>query len=214
MTLGFNIPAKAQETNLTEVEIPEEIIENSPVLQRWLEKTPDVLEDINHDPSFSTRLKFGFSWFPSNDNQVGINIAVEDIFISNTGLTVSTDYYTTFSGDRVSLGANLHYFLFPLGGYINLAPLVGYRYIQIGDYTTDNINLGLRLVLALSRTGAADISLAQSFVAPGSKNEIGITSLSVGYGFTSDLRFSTDIELQNSRIDRDNRFSINLDLLL
>ncbi len=210
----LNLPVKAQEANQKELDIPEEIINDSPVLQRWLKETPNVFEDIRHDPGFSTRLKFGFSLFPSNDDAVGINIALEDVFLAKTGLTLSTDYYTSFNGERLSVGANLHYFLLPLGNHINFAPLIGYRYVQSGDYSTDGVNLGIRLMLALSRTGAADISLAQSFVAPGSKNEVGITSLSVGYAFTSHLRFSTDIELQNSKANKDNRFSINLELLL
>ncbi len=210
----LNLPAQAQEINQTEIDIPKEIINDSPVLQRWLKETPDVLKDIRHDPSFRTRLKIGFSLFPSNDDATGINIALEDFFLAKTGLTLSTDYYTTFNGDRVALGANLHYVLLPLGNYINFAPLLGYRYIQSDDYSSDGINLGLRLMFVLSRTGAGDISLSQSFVAPGSKNEVGITSLSVGYAVTSDLRFSTDIELQNSKINQDNRFSINLELLL
>ena len=213
--LGF--PATAQEINQiepTELDIPQEIIEDSPVLQRWLQETPNVLEDIRHDPAFSTRFKAGFSLFPSNDDAVGINLAVEDIFIFRTGLTFSTDYYTSLNSDRVAAGANLHYFLFPLGSYINFAPLVGYRYIQSNNYSSDGINLGMRLILPLSRTGAADLSLTQSFVSPGSKDEVGITSLSVGYAFSPALRCSTEIELQNSKINKDNRFSINLELLL
>ena len=107
----LNLPVKAQEANQKELDIPEEIINDSPVLQRWLKETPNVFEDIRHDPGFSTRLKFGFSLFPSNDDAVGINIAIEDLFLAKTGLTLSTDYYTTFNGERVSVGANLHYFL-------------------------------------------------------------------------------------------------------
>ncbi len=211
--LGF--PAIAQEINeSTDLDIPEEIIEDSPVLQRWLQETPNVLEDIRHAPAFKTRFKAGFSLFPSNDDAIGINIALEDVFISNTGLTISADYYTAFNSDRLSVGANLHYFLFPLGSYINLAPLVGYRYIQTNDYSSDGVNLGLRLILALSRTGAADLSLSQSFVSLGSQEEVGITFLSVGYAFTSHLRFSTDIEWQNSPVNKDNRFSFNLEWLL
>ncbi len=210
----LNLPVKAQEINETELDIPQEIIEDSPALQRWLQETPNVLEDIRHDPAFSTRFKVGFSLFPSNDDAIGINIALEDVFISNTSLTISANYYTAFNSDRVAVGANLHYFLFPLGSYINFAPLVGYRYIQSNDHSSDGINLGLRLILALSRTGAADLSLSQSFVSLGSKEEIGITALSVGYAFTSHLRLSTDIELQNSPINKDNRFSLNLEWLL
>ncbi|MDJ0576954.1 MAG: hypothetical protein QNJ65_17530 [Xenococcaceae cyanobacterium MO_234.B1] len=64
----------------------------------------------------------------------------------------------------------------------------------------------MRVILALSCTGAADISLIQSFVAPSSKDEVGTSCLSVGYAFIPDLRCSTEIELQNSKIDKDNRY--------
>jgi hypothetical protein len=196
------------------LDLPPEILENSPVLQKWLRGVPNVLEDIRHDPSFRTRLRLGFSWFPSTDDAAGINFGIEDLFIDRTGLTISADYQTSFNGDRLATGADLHYFLFPLGGYVNFAPLVGYRYVQSNDFNTDGVNLGVRLMLALSRTGAADLSVSQSFISPGGNNEVGLTSLSVGYAVTSNLRLSTDLELQNSREDKDNRVGINLEWLL
>ncbi len=196
------------------LDLPPEIIENSPVLQKWLKGIPNVLEDIHHDPSFRTRLRFGFSWFPSNDDAAGINFGIEDLFIDRTGLTISADYQAAFNGDRLATGADLHYFLFPLGGYVNFAPLLGYRYVQSNDFNTDGINLGVRLMLALSRTGAGDISLSQSFISPGGNNEVGITSLSVGYAVTSNLRLSSDLGLQNSREDKDNWVGINLEWML
>ena len=208
-----NLLVQAQPIERAELDLPETIIEESPVLQRWLQETPDVLDEIRHDPSFQTRFKVGFSWFPSNDDAVGINLAVEDIFLADTGFTLSTDYYTTFNSDRVATGANLHYFLFPLGSYVNLAPLVGYRYIQSNDYSHDGVNLGIRLMLALSRTGAADLALSQSFISLGSQDEIGLTTFSVGYAFSPILRAATEVELQNSRIDQDKRFSFNLEFL-
>jgi hypothetical protein len=195
------------------IDLPPEIIEDSPVLQRWLKKVPNVMEDIRHDPSFRTRFSFGYTWFPSTGDAGGINLALKDIFISRTGLTLSADYQTAFNGDRNAVGADVNYFLLPLGGYVNFAPLVGYRYVQSNDFNTDGVNVGLRLMLALSRTGAADISVTQSFISPGSKEEVGITSLSVGYAFTSHLRLSGDLEWQNSLEDKDNRVGINLEWL-
>jgi hypothetical protein len=197
-----------------QLDLPPEVIENSPVLRKWLKGVPNVLEDIRHDPAFRTRLRFGFAWFPSTNDAVGINFGVEDIFIDRTGLTISADYQAAFNGNRVATGANLHYFLFPLGGYVNFAPLLGYRYVQSNDFNTDGPNLGARLMLALSRTGAADLSLSQSFISPGRNNEVGITSLSVGYAVTSNLRLSSDLEFQNSQEDKDRRFGINLEWLL
>jgi hypothetical protein len=155
----------------------------------------------------------GFTTFPSTDNTGGINLGVEDIFIKRTGLTVSADYQSAFNGDRNSYGADLHYFVLPLGNYFNLAPIVGYRYVQSNDFNTDGLHLGFRLMLAFSRTGAGDISLSQSYISPGGSEEVGITSLSVGYAVTSKLRLSTDLEWQNSIEDHDSRAGINLELL-
>jgi hypothetical protein len=194
-------------------DIPERVLKESPTLQRWLKEVPDLWEDIRHDPSFRTRLRLGFTTFPSTDNTGGINLGVEDIFIKRTGLTISADYQSAFNGDRNAYGADLHYFVLPLGNYFNLAPLVGYRYVQSNDFNTDGLHLGLRLMLAFSRTGAGDISLSQSYISPGGSEEVGITSLSVGYAVTSKLRLSTDLEWQNSIEDHDSRAGINLEFL-
>ncbi|MEM9507192.1 MAG: hypothetical protein AAGA16_05815 [Cyanobacteria bacterium P01_E01_bin.35] len=194
--------------------LPQNVIESSPTLQRWLQEVPDILDDIRQDPSFRTRFRFGFTTFPSTDDAAGINLGVEDIFIERTGLTISIDYQMAFNGDRNAVGTDLHYFLLPLGGYVNLAPLVGYRYVQSNDFNTDGLNLGLRLMLTFSRTGAGDISLSQSFISPGGSEEVGITSLSAGYAVTRQLRLSTDLEWQNSIEDNDSRAGINLELTL
>ncbi|MEY2833442.1 MAG: hypothetical protein RLZZ574_2701, partial [Cyanobacteriota bacterium] len=194
-------------------DIPDRVLKESPTLQRWLKEVPDLLEDIRHDPSFRTRLRLGFTTFPSTDNAGGINIGVEDIFIKRTGLTVSADYQSAFNGDRNAYGADLHYFVLPLGNYFNLAPLIGYRYVQSNDFNTDGLHLGLRLMLAFSRTGGGDISLSQSYISPGGSEEVGITSLSVGYAVTSKLRLSTDLAWQNSIEDKDSRAGINLEWL-
>ncbi len=216
-----NLPINAQSRDLNissddikdSPDIPDRVIQESPTLQRWLKEVPDLQEDIRHDPSFQSRLRLGFTAFPSTDDAAGINLGVEDIFIKQTGLTVSADYQSAFNGDRNAYGADLHYFILPLGGYINIAPLVGYRYVQSNDFNTDGIHLGLRLMLAFSRTGGGDISLSQSFISPGGSKEVGITSLSVGYAVIPNLRLSTDLEWQNSIEDHDNRAGINLEFL-
>ena len=196
-------PNPAEELNLSP-----EIIENSPVLQRWLQEIPNVLEEIRNEPSFRTRLRIGYSQFPSTD-QGGFNLGVEDLFIGSTGLTVSADYQA--NGEREAFGADLRYYLRPLGSYANVAPVVGYRYLETGNYSTDGLKVGVRLLLALSRTGAADIAVTQSFVSPGSSEEVGITTLSFGYALTQNLRLSTDIEKQNSREEKDSRVGIVLE---
>lgn len=194
-----------------ELDLSPEIIENSPVLQRWLREVPNVLDEIRNDPSFRTRLRLGYSHFPSTNGASGFNVGVEDVFLGRTGLTVSGDYQRSFNGKRESFSADLRYYVLPLGSYFNIAPQVGYRNLTTGNYSTDGVNVGARLMLALSRTGAADIALTQSFVSPGSGDEVGMTTLSFGYAVTRNLRLSTDIQKQNSREDKDSRVGIVLE---
>ena len=99
----------------------------------------------------------------------------------------------------------------PLGKYINFAPLVGYRHLETDKYSTDGVNVGVRLLLVLSRSGAADISLTQSWVSPGTDEEVGLTTLSFGYAVTQNLRLSTDIQKQNSPEDKDSQVGIVLE---
>lgn len=193
------------------LELDPQILEESPVLQRWSQEVPDVLSDIRHDPSFRTRLRLGYSQFPSTNQQGGWNVGVEDVFVGRSGLTVSGDYHGSFEGDRQAGGVDLRYYVRPLGSYVNLAPVVGYRFLQTEDYNTNGLNLGLKLQLALSRTGAADLSLAQTWVNPGGSEEVGLTTLSVGYALTSRLRLATDIQKQNSREAKDSRVGVVLE---
>ncbi len=63
-------------------------------------------------------------------------------------------------------------------------------------------------MLSLSRTGAADIFLTQSFVSPGDSKEVGMTTLSIGYAISKNIRLSADIQQQNSTEDKDSRVGI------
>ncbi|MDJ0560268.1 MAG: hypothetical protein PX638_14290, partial [Microcystis sp. M53599_WE4] len=49
----------------TELDLDPKIRQESPVLERWLEKIPDIAEDIRRDPSFRTRIRLGYAEFPS-----------------------------------------------------------------------------------------------------------------------------------------------------
>lgn len=201
------LQAQSTPTAAEELDLDPEIIENSPVLQRWLEDVPNVLEEIRTEPSFPTRLRFGYSEI---DDEAGITVGVEDVFLGKTGLTVSGEYNSSFE-NRTAWGANLRYYVLPLGNYFNIAPVVGYRNLEVNDYSTDGLEVGLLLKLALSPGGAADLSLSQTFVSPTGEDEAGITTLSVGYAVTDDFRLSTDIQRQNTRESHDNRFAIVLE---
>ena len=206
-------PAKPpNQTQLTEdsLDLSPEIMENSPVLQRWHKEVPDLLEEIKNDPSFRTRIRLGYNQFPSSNNTSGLGIGIEDLFIGKSSLTLSGDYETSFS-NRQSAGINANYYLLPLGSYINIAPVFGYRYIQTNDYHTQGMNVGAKIMLALSRSGAADLAFFQSFISPGSDNEVGISTLSVGYALSNNLRISTDLQQQNSRAQNDNQVGLYLE---
>jgi hypothetical protein len=194
-----------------DLDLSPEIIKNSPVLQRWQRQVPNVLEDIKNDPSFRTRWRIGYAQFPSTGQTGGVNVGVADIFIGKSGLTVSGEYQAAFNGKREAYGADLHYYLRPLGNYINVATVLGYRYLETNRYSTSGVNVGAKLLLVLSRKSAADISLTQTWVSPGSDEEVGLTTLSVGYAVTRNLRLSTDIQKQNARQHKDSRVGIVLE---
>ena len=210
-TSAWSAPQSETTRKSEQLDLSPEIIEGSPVLQRWLRQVPNVLEEIVNDPSFRTRLRLGYSQFPSTGQAGGVNVGVEDVFVGRTGLTVSGEYQAAFNGEREAYGGDLRYYLRPLGSYVNVAPVVGYRHLETDEYSMDGVNVGARLLLVLSRGGAADFSLTQSWVSPGTDEEVGLTTLSFGYAFTSNLRLSTDIQKQNSRQSKDSRVGIVLE---
>ncbi|MGB5973702.1 MAG: hypothetical protein WBG38_10290 [Nodosilinea sp.] len=190
------------------------VIEGSPTLRRWLEQVPDVADEIRHQPSFRTRLRVGYAQFPSAGG-AGVGAALDDVFVlPGTGLAASADYSRSWNGQRESYGGEARYYLLPLGGYVNVAPTVGYRSLSTPTYQTDGLDVGLRLMLVPSRGGGADLALSQQWVAPGTEGEVGITSLAIGYAVTRQLRLGTDFQLQNSRFGQDSRFGLSLELLL
>ena len=194
--------------------LPSEAIEQSPVLQRWLEDIPDVRSDIRNDPSFRTRLQVGYSFFPSSESTSGFVVSVDDVFIGNTPLTVSAEYQQNFRGDRSAYGTDLHYYVLPLGSYINFSPIVGYRHADSADdYSIDGANLGVRFRFVPSRTGAADITVDQSWVV-GDREGLSVTHLNFGYALSANLRLSTDLEWQSTADEGDSRVGVNLEWML
>lgn len=205
-------PATDQDTLPNRLDLDPAVIENSPVLQQWIEAVPDISHEIIHDPSFRTRVRLGYSRFPSTSQADGFNAGVEDAFVwPGTGLTLSGDYDRSWSGSRESYGAEARYYLFPLGGFVNFAPVVGYRSLSTPAYTTDGLDVGMRLMIIPSRGGGADIALSQTWVAPGTQDEVGMTGLTIGYAVTHQLRLATDIQFQNSRFGQDSRVGIGLE---
>ncbi len=206
-----SVPVVSQRTT---IDLKPEVIENSPLLQRWLQQVPDVTSEIANSPSFRPRLRLGYNQFPSTDQSSGISVGVSDVLLGRTGFTVSGDYYRNTNGQRQAWGADIHYYLRPLGSYINVAPVVGYRRLDTPLYSTDGLNVGLRLLVVLSRGGGADFSLTQTWLSPGSDREVGILNFSAGYALTPTLRLSADLQQQNARQRQDSRAAIVLEWLL
>jgi hypothetical protein len=193
------------------LDISPETINGSPVLQKWLKGIPDVMNDINTDPSFRTRVKVGYSQYPSAGQSGGVHVAVDDVFFGRSGLSASANYNSASNANRTAYGVDAQYYLLPLGGYINVTPLVGFRHLQTDKYNRDGLNLGVKLMLVPSRGGGADIALSQSWVGFGSSTETGLTTLSVGYALTNNLRLSTDIQQQNARENYDSRVGFGVE---
>ncbi len=188
-----------------------QMIEASPVLQRWLEAVPDIAHDIDHDPAFRTQVRIGYVEFPSTQHTSGIYLGVQDVFVGPTPLTVSAEYAANGRGDRQVIGADAQYYLLPLGWYANLAPVIGYRSITTPGFETDGVNVGMRLMVMPSRNGAADLSFNQSWVAPGSEREVSITKFTLGYAITQDFRLATDFQWQRTPARNESRVGLLLE---
>ncbi|MEM9808105.1 MAG: hypothetical protein AAF959_22795, partial [Cyanobacteria bacterium P01_D01_bin.56] len=173
-----------------ELELPPGTIESSPVLQDWLQETPDVLDEIRNTPSFPSRLQVGYALFPSSQDERGLAIGLEDVFIGDLPVTVNADYVANFDGndqEREAYGAHLRYYVLPLGGYVNVAPIVGYRHVEAVDYTESGVQVGFQVKVIPSRGGGADFSYTQSWVSPTEDDSVMITQLEFGYGLTERL---------------------------
>ncbi len=203
--------AEAPPTSNNSIDLNPEIINGSPVLQKWLKAIPDVGRDIQTDPSFRTRVKIGYSQYPSTGQSGGFHLAIDDIFFGQSGLSASANYNAASTGKRNAYGADAQYYLLPLGGYFNITPLLGWRHLETDKYSRDGLNLGVKLMLVPSRGGGADISVSQSWVGFGGSNETGLTTLSVGYALTNNLRLSTDIQQQNAKENYDSRIGFGVE---
>ncbi len=183
---------------------PQPSWQDSPVLQRWQQQIPNVLEAIENDPSFRTRWRLGYG----ESNQQGrVDLGVEDIFLGDR-LTLSGDYQRGNSNGNSTYGAELRYYLLPLGNYVNVAPVVGYRQINSQDLTASGVRVGGRLQVVLSRPSGADLALSQTWVAPGSSQEIAITNLALGYAIARNLRVGTQWQLESRGGKSDRRLGV------
>jgi hypothetical protein len=202
------VPALSQE-NPGQIDIDPEIIQESPVLQRWLKQIPDVGAEIQNDPSFRPRVRVGYSQYPANGQAGGWDASVKEVLLDRSGIALNADYQGR--GNRSSYGVEANYYVLPLGGYLNVAPVVGYRKIDTDAYQRDGLNVGAKILLVPARGGGGDIALQQTWLKVGTAEEVGISSISTGYALTNQLRLSGEIQWQNSREIQESRVGIGLE---
>lgn len=194
-----------------DLEIDRQVIESSPVLRRWLENPPDLLDDIYNLPSFDTRLRVGFT---SRNNSLGVEAGVEDLFVGRSPLTVSGSYQNEFSGRESEIQANIRYYVLPLGSHWNFSPIVGYRQFNQQDRPQiSGLDVGLQGILVLS-PHSSDLRLSHTFNSPNSNLEMSTTTLSTSYAVTNNLRLGTKIEWRRSPLIYDSRIGFLLELAL
>jgi hypothetical protein len=166
--------AQREENPLGDLDLDPDVIQNSPVLQDWLRELPDIADEIRNQPSFRTRFRVGYAQFPSNSQATGLYLGVEDVFvIAGSGLTAAASFSRSWNDQRESFGAEVRYYLLPLGSYVNIAPTLGYRSLETPNYTTNGVDVGFRLMIIPSRGGGADIAVGQRWVAPGNSDGSG-----------------------------------------
>jgi hypothetical protein len=196
--------ASAENENL---KLNKDIIENSPVLRRWLVDPPDILYDIYNTPSFGSKFRLGLT---SRDGSLGFDIGLRDLFLGKSPFTISANYQSEFSGRETDLNADLRYYILPLGGYFNIAPLIGYRYIDFFGESLSGVDVGIEGILILSPR-SADLRLSQSFAAPLSDKETSITTLSSSFALTDRLSISSSIQWRKSPVRSDSRVGFYLE---
>jgi hypothetical protein len=209
---GYSLYANDQKSRLSaDLEIDRQIIDSSPVLRRWLDSPPDLLDDIYNSPSFDSKLRIGIT---SRNHSLGLELAAEDIFLGKSPVTFNVGLQTELSGRESEINANFRYYLLPLGSYWNVAPIVGYRqFNQFDRPQISGLDVGLQGVLTLSPQ-SSDLRLSHTFANPQTNLELSITTLSSSYALTNNLRLGTKIEWRRSPIIYDSRIGFSLELAL
>jgi hypothetical protein len=177
------------------IDLPPQI-RTSPTLQKWLQQAPDVRREIANDPSFRTRLRSGYS-VANPGASSGILLGVEDFRIGKTPIVLNA--HGNLGGTVQSWGIDAQAYVLPLGGYVNVAPVVGWRSLSTATAHSQGFNLGGKVLLVPSRGGGADLSFQQTWVNLGADQEVGVGKISVGYAITPKLRLATDLERWQGR---------------
>jgi len=193
------------------VDVDPQVIQDSPVLQRWLVSPPDLLQDIYYAPIFDTKFRVGMI---SRNNRLGLDVGIEDVFIASSPVTLSASYQTLFPTPESSFDLKARYYLLPLGYYVNIAPQVGYRQVNALDArSVSGLEVGLQGILVLSPR-SADLRFSHGFTNFATDSELSVTAVTASYALGRSLWVGSKIEWRRSPIQSDSRVGIMLEINL
>jgi hypothetical protein len=183
MILGAGSVAKAESPNSNlDLKLNQEIIENSPV-------------------------RLGIT---SRDQSLGFDVGLQDLFLGSSPTTFSANFQREFGDRQTNLNADFRYYLLPMGGYFNITPLLGYRYMNFFGESVSGVDVGIEGILVLSPR-SSDLRLSHSFTSPLGDKETSITTLSTSYGLSNRLSLSSNIQWRRSPIGSDSRVGFYLE---
>jgi hypothetical protein len=193
------------------VDVDPSIIQDSPVLQRWLVSPPDLLNDIYYAPIFGTKLRVGLM---SRDNRLGLDLGIEDLFIGASPVTLSGSYQTLFPTPESSFDLKARYYVLPLGSYVNIAPQVGYRQVNaLNERSVSGVEVGLQGILVLSPR-SADLRFSHGFTNFATNAELSVTAVTASYALGRNFWLGSKIEWRRSPLQSDSRVGIMLEINL
>lgn len=208
------IQSRVPQLTASPLNLDPKTINNSSILQRWINDVPNIAADIKNDPSFRARIGVQHLSARSSYHAPNFNVSIKDLRLGHTHATINADFHVLSNNNYQTWGTDLHYYVYPLGSYINVTPVVGYRNLKTNTYSTSGTNLGFRLLLVLTRGGGADISFTKTWVALGSDEEAGLSTLSFGYALNKQVRLSTNLQRYNTKRGVSDHIGIGIEWML
>jgi hypothetical protein len=181
---------------------------DSPVLRRWLQGPPNLLEEIRNTPALPTRLQAGF------ESASAWRIALQDLRLGDR-LTLSGDYRQSSENPVVrQYGLEVRYFLTPMGSRFNLAPQLGYRTLELEQENRRlrGVSYGAFVVLSLALQ-AADLTASYTWLTPQEPREVQVTlaELTAAYAISPSFRLAARYSLRHSTLARESSFGVGLE---
>ncbi len=198
--------SSSTEAIAVDMELETTVVEESPVLQRWLDQPPNVLEEITHTPILPARIQAVF------EGDSTWELGVADLQLADR-VTLSGSYRQSWDHpDDRDYGSEVRYYLAPMGSILNLAPQLGYRSFNQADRQLSGPYLGAFVVLGLA-PGAADLTASYSFLDPVEPEEgqATLASITASYALSTSIRLAARYSWRNSTLRKDSDFGLILE---